>query len=512
MPYEPTRQERLEELKPYIGPVIATVIVVAVITWVTWRQLSPPPRAKAVALDTTDRIAAARASEVLARSEAAESEARELLARGKRADAAEKLRAALRWQQQANASLPNEAARDVQREVRLAAALAETEATPLRDTVELNRTLATAAVAREQWDEALKAFTEARKAQVELNEKFPGSRYADPAAIDKFDAGILAVNASRLAVESGQREREAEQAVTEGNLARAGAAFEEAANLQREINDKFARSPFVSAARVEALAVRHDTALATADLARAAALEREATQMLRARKLEPAGDRLLEAATLLQRVSSSLPRARNLDAALREKVNFLSTARPDLPGVQDRVISRLRPLPVGAAQMLETEVPQSLYQAVMRANPSRHSGRGLPVDSVSWQDAQEFCRRLGWMLAAHVRLPTEAEFRAAFGRDTKDGAAELAAGAWSAENAEGHPHETGTAPAGPAGLCDLAGNLAEWLEAPAAADAAPVAGGSYLDAPEALRKVPIVSADKRERARHIGFRVVVEWN
>jgi hypothetical protein len=62
-----------------------------------------------------------------------------------------------------------------------------------------------------------------------------------------------------------------------------------------------------------------------------------------------------------------------------------------------------------------------------------------------------------------------------------------------------------------AGCWDVAGNVAEWLDASEADTGALVAGGSYFDAPEALRRVPLVSADKRERARHIGFRVVVEW-
>jgi formylglycine-generating enzyme required for sulfatase activity len=178
--------------------------------------------------------------------------------------------------------------------------------------------------------------------------------------------------------------------------------------------------------------------------------------------------------------------------------------------VHEAVHARLVRLPSGPAQMLSVEVPQDLYFAVMRTNPSRHAGRGRPVDSVSWLDAREFCERLGWMLGGRVRLPTEVEFRAAFGRSTADGAAELVAGAWSSENAEGRSHDVGQSPRGPVGCFDLAGNLAEWLEA-GASDSAAVAGGSYLDASADLRRVPIVSADKRERARHIGFRVVVEW-
>jgi hypothetical protein len=55
------------------------------------------------------------------------------------------------------------------------------------------------------------------------------------------------------------------------------------------------------------------------------------------------------------------------------------------------------------------------------------------------------------------------------------------------------------------------GNLAEWLQpATDAGEAAPVAGGSYLDPASALTVLASTPTDKHERARHIGFRVVVD--
>jgi formylglycine-generating enzyme required for sulfatase activity len=121
---------------------------------------------------------------------------------------------------------------------------------------------------------------------------------------------------------------------------------------------------------------------------------------------------------------------------------------------------------------------------------------------VSWVEAQEFCQRLSWLLGARVRLPTEAEMRAGFS---------AASDAWSADSSAGHSHETGKSTATAAGFRDLAGNLAEWLQpATDASESAPVAGGSYLDSANALATLTTTTMDKRERARHIGFRVVVE--
>jgi len=57
-----------------------------------------------------------------------------------------------------------------------------------------------------------------------------------------------------------------------------------------------------------------------------------------------------------------------------------------------------------------TEVTQAQYRAVMGKMPSAYPGDRLAVDMVSWDDAREFCRRLGKKTGHAVRLPTEAEW------------------------------------------------------------------------------------------------------
>lgn len=60
--------------------------------------------------------------------------------------------------------------------------------------------------------------------------------------------------------------------------------------------------------------------------------------------------------------------------------------------------------------MGQTEVTQALWKTVMGDNPSYFNGENLPVEMVSWDDVQEFIKKLNQMTGRTFRLPTEAEW------------------------------------------------------------------------------------------------------
>jgi formylglycine-generating enzyme required for sulfatase activity len=63
------------------------------------------------------------------------------------------------------------------------------------------------------------------------------------------------------------------------------------------------------------------------------------------------------------------------------------------------------------------EVTQAQWRAVMGGNPSSFKGDDLPVETVSYWEAQEFCARLSRETGRGYRLPSEAEWEyAARGR------------------------------------------------------------------------------------------------
>ncbi|MCP4113742.1 MAG: SUMF1/EgtB/PvdO family nonheme iron enzyme [Desulfobacteraceae bacterium] len=62
--------------------------------------------------------------------------------------------------------------------------------------------------------------------------------------------------------------------------------------------------------------------------------------------------------------------------------------------------------------MQKTEVTQAQWQAVMGENPSyfKDCGGNCPVEQVSWNDVQEFIKKLNRVTGKKYRLPTEAEW------------------------------------------------------------------------------------------------------
>ncbi|MHC4116810.1 MAG: formylglycine-generating enzyme family protein [Planctomycetota bacterium] len=112
------------------------------------------------------------------------------------------------------------------------------------------------------------------------------------------------------------------------------------------------------------------------------------------------------------------------------------------------------------------EVTQQDYEKVMGVNPSRYKGPGRPVDSVSWNDANDFCQRLSEMENRPYRLPTEVEWEYAcrsgtttdyYWGNTPDGRY-----AWTEDNSSYIVHDVGTRLPNAWGLHDMSGSVWEW--------------------------------------------------
>jgi formylglycine-generating enzyme required for sulfatase activity len=209
--------------------------------------------------------------------------------------------------------------------------------------------------------------------------------------------------------------------------------------------------------------------------------------------------------------------------------------------------------------MSATEVSHSQFLRVMTTSPTTAGRRAkspehMPVDSVTWDEANEFCNKLTekeknqpWMRKGWAyRLPTEAEWEYACrgGTDTptafgdhivfptqamykltaKDPKDPYEAGEKPKESFQfGQP--VGKTEANRFGLHDMHGNVAEWCSdwyrseayndavrdnptGPADGDKRVIRGGSFSDHASALRSAARSSARPTERLATVGFRVV----
>ena len=125
---------------------------------------------------------------------------------------------------------------------------------------------------------------------------------------------------------------------------------------------------------------------------------------------------------------------------------------------------------VNSFYMGQFEVTQELWKAVMGTNPSKWTGNdSLPVEQVSWNEAQIFIARLSQITGFRFRLPTEAEWEfAARGGNRSHGtvypgaASMLFETCWYGSNSDGHSHPVGRLRPNELGIYDMGGNVMEW--------------------------------------------------
>lgn len=177
------------------------------------------------------------------------------------------------------------------------------------------------------------------------------------------------------------------------------------------------------------------------------------------------------------------------------------------------------------------EVSQAKWQAVMGNNPSTHQALGpintQPVETVSWNDVQEFVNQLNTSAGAELyRLPTEVEWEYVARANTNTrwsfGDADSLLSNFTYRDGNPLPRPVGGRQANSLGLHDLYGNLYEWVEDWYVLDRDPklgpcpptdgsykvLRGGSNASSTKYLRSSSRNFAEPTLRSWQVGFRLV----
>lgn len=211
-----------------------------------------------------------------------------------------------------------------------------------------------------------------------------------------------------------------------------------------------------------------------------------------------------------------------------EQIRLLKTFRAEFVEIKpgtflmggSREVAIRRPF-----QIAKYEVPQNLWESVLGSNPSKWKGKRNSVEMLSFEEAEEFCRKATELMRAAklieadqvVRLPSEAEWEYAaragtttaysFGDDVKD----LDAHAWHTGNAAGNDPPVGAKKPNPWNLYDVHGYLWEWCSD--AWDGDPkqrvLRGGSWKDKAEKLTSSYRRAAPAELKDDAVGLRCVL---
>lgn len=448
------------------------------------------------------------AEKTLARSVEVEQEGRQALAAGQIEVALPLLRQAAELQQEVNETYSTSPPRNHVRYTRLNSEIRNLQAKPMEQESKLLEQQAIEAEAAGEWSKAAELYLEAYNLQMTINQQFQGTPSSDYRRSRTLSEKQKLASAGILFEGVEEKIRQAEAAVAEGQREQASTFYNEAEKEMIDLIERYPANPFASRTRLNDLLVRRENTLA-APMGEEVVKEFERIQQkLRAGENEGLEQSLIALQQRSEQLFKDYPNNTLVSEETRFLILYLVTVRRHIPTIREQALQMLSEERDGNGnQWATTEVPQNLYQEVMRNNPSARKAPELPVTRITLEEAREFCRRLSVILGQTVRLPRVEEYRSVF----FDANVKSNWGGWHSGNSAEVVQPVGTSNPGLFGIHDLVGNVGEWAEGDAEASRQGMVAGGSIESDEAeFRSLPVKSLSTRERSPVIGFRFLLE--
>lgn len=337
---------------------------------------------------------------------------------------------------------------------------------------------------------------------------------ADSQRIARLNRLVETVESSTDYEEVEALKKAAEAAEANRDWKAAAEIWDKAYRRQEFLEKNFPRSEFAVPERLKMLGEALANTAARPDFLEFLENMEKIQSAIRSRNTEGIPVLARKNAVIAARLRERFPENTLLSGRIQDMLAYLDLKSRDIPQIQSAFFALLNPIPGVPAertQMMKTEVSQALYTFVVGNNPSADSANSdFPVESVSYEDVEVFCRRLGVIVGYRVRPPSMEEFLAAAG--TPD-AEKIDAQAWVLGNSGAQVHPCASKSANAAGFFDLYGNVSEWIyeERKAGEIAGTSAGGDCQFPQELLAEEHVQKSMLKEKSRLRGFRVVVDF-
>ena len=424
--------------------------------------------------------------------------------------ALQQYRKARNLQEEINKQFPRSSERNPSRLHQLEKRILTLKTQPLAEEADRLREEALALIEESRYEEAVRTMEEALEKQQRLNQDFRRSPFASLVRLKQFRDTWKSIQIAEDRDRVDRLVAEAQIALEVQDPERALTLTEEAEVLQNRIMARFPKSETADPAILETIQRMQDTASSLPRFLEIQEMREGVRRMLRERAFSDLKNRISEWYRAVRAFRGAFPESDYAHRLQESEVALLHEKRENLPMLIESVYRNLLPVPGHRGRLLHrSEVPQSLFSEIMGENPSQKVGPQLPVDSITWTEARSFTRRLSWILARPVSLPTRLLFTDALGIVSEQ---EISENLWTSQTTDRSTRPVRSSTPNDFGFYDLLGNVSEWLGV--AGEEVPervvAIGGSARDTPQRLLTIPEAAREPSERNRFVGFRFSVQ--